>query len=232
MSTKSDESLTAVELAQQIKGLEETEKDISKIMDSIENPQEIPIDDLDVTIDNTLLPITKAANNVNHTDTVSDSNQTTPEDLRAVLIEQMRKMDPEKRVQFMTNLAKMQQINPTNRNYSNLTDNHRENLKKKLREKKEQLAMQRKSKHCILKMKEQYDNTMADINEKIETMIGSGSNSIPQTTQLSSIDDEVEKNHVHSESCNHTHTHIDAPNTPNSSSPSNSDKTNKHKHKK
>ena len=170
-------------------------------MESVEDPKEIPIDDLDVTIDNSLLGVTKASTEINKSNSDTElSQQTTPDDLRTILIDQLRKMEPDKRVQFITNLAKMQQVNQNGRQYSNLTDNHRENLKKKLREKKEQLAMQRASKYTKLKKQEQYDNAMADINNKIQEMLDTQPLEASSDSSIASPSE-----HVHDETCKHLH---------------------------
>ena len=200
-TTNPDELLTPDQLTKAINALDETEKDINKILASVEDPKEIPIDDLDVTIDNSLLGITKTSTEINKSNSDTElSQQTTPDDLRTILIDQLRKMEPDKRVQFITNLAKMQQVNQNGRQYSNLTDNHRENLKKKLREKKEQLAMQRASKYIKLKKQEQYDNAMADINNKIQEMLDTQPLEASSDSSIASPSE-----HVHDETCKHLH---------------------------
>jgi hypothetical protein len=68
------------------------------------------------------------------------------------LKEKLMALSEDERMKFFANLSRMKNLNPTNKEYSTFSSNHREMLLNKLKNKREQLTLKRKPKSAIKTM--------------------------------------------------------------------------------
>lgn len=89
--------------------------------------------------------------------------QISEEQLKGMLLDKIRSLDPDQRNKIIKEIASLQQVNPKNRSFSSINENKRQALLQRLHEKRDQLGMKRKSKQVL-------QGIQRDLIEKYEQM--------------------------------------------------------------
>lgn len=159
-----DENKSTQNLIKEVESIDKLCQQIKDVEDSLTTPK--AIDDLDVNvIDESLKNAVKSSD---MSETVNDNSK---EELQALFIDRLRKMPEGERNKILTNLAKLKQVNPNNRQFVSLPDQHKETLLKKLHEKRQGLEMRRKPKTQILKMRDEDSIGKQQMQQMMESIM-------------------------------------------------------------